>query len=77
MGDGMSIIRAETEVAGSIDTPMTKSDPASDAPVELLPEEPEILKTELSLPGPMPPRNLKLGERPDDSAAAASCCVVR
>lgn len=72
---GISIRRADTVAAGSRDTPMTSSDAGgSDGPVELLSV---ILNTELSFPGPMPPRNLKLGDRPDDSADVASCSVVR
>lgn len=72
-------MRLDTDIAGSIDTPMTNSDPAPGAPVVLPPVPPEepILNTELSFPGPMPPRNLKLGERPDDSADVASRSVVR
>lgn len=76
-GAGFSIMRLDTDAADSRDTPMTRSDPAPAGPVELSPGGPLILNTELSFPGPMPPRNLKLGERPDDSADVASCSVVR
>lgn len=76
-GAGRSIMRLDTDVAGSSDTPMTRSEPTPAGLVEVSAGGPLILNTELSFPGPMPPRNLKLGERPDDPADVASCSVVR
>lgn len=77
LGAGLSIMRLDTDAAGSRVTPMTKSDPGPAGLVVLSHCGPLILNTELSFPGPMPPRNLKLGGRPNDSADVASCSVVR
>src|SRR5690606_10562920 len=67
----ISDMRSATDVEDSTETPSTSSAPAWAVSVPL------TLKTELSFPGPMPPRNLKLGARPDADAAVTSSSVAR